>query len=248
MRVKKNSTLFVIYFLCLFGVKGQNDHNSIKINNPIGIYANISAGYPISILNKDSREIIKNDLKMNYNINKSTSVSSGIVISNLKNNFGGKFNFSFISQTYNNDSLIMNLNLSSFVLGLNYRLNHKKILFDLGLNFGAIQSSQKLQLNFIELNDIYQSIINGKGNLISINSKPIFNFVLDPGIYYRIHPMYSFFLNYEFHLTRYSKLGSLKNQTIFANVSTLRFGIEVLINRKTAYSKDKLKNKYLNEH
>ncbi|MBU3661403.1 MAG: hypothetical protein FGM14_16160, partial [Flavobacteriales bacterium] len=121
IKVKKNSIfLFAVNFFCFFEVIGQLEINPIKINNPVAIYANISAGLPISILNKNSSEIIKNDLKMNYNINKSTSVSSGIVISNLKNNFGGKFNFSFISQTYNNDSLIMNLNLTSYVLGLNY--------------------------------------------------------------------------------------------------------------------------------
>lgn len=235
----KTTKIFLLSFSFLFvnKINGQVESNFVKINNPIGIYANISAGLPISVLNTSAKNIIKNELNMNYSLSNSNSISCGAVISNLKNKFGGRFNFNFVNQSYKNDSLSLNLNLTSLVIGVNYRFYFEKVLFDLGLNLGTIQSNQKLFLNFVESNDIYQSLTNLSGNLISIDSKPILNLVLEPCIYYKVHPNYSLFLNYEYNFTQYSKLGKIKNQTIFANVSTIRIGTEILLNSRAIKKK-----------
>ena len=226
--------ILIFQFLVSISILGQTNNESVKMNNPLGIYINGTFGYPISYLSNDARSIIKNDLNLKLDLNNSITSSAGILFSNLKNNFGGKFCFSYIDQTYKSDSLLLNLDLLSMNFGLNYRLIYKKWLFDFDINVGTLMSYQGLTFKNTEIQDLYQSIDNQLGNYSYINSKPIFNLAFNPRVHYKVHPFFSFFLNYEYRIANNSKLGKFNNQTLFSNQSIIHVGMEVILNRKTA--------------
>ena len=237
VKQSKCITILIFQILALISINGQTNNESVKMNNPLGIYFNGTFGYPISFLTNDARNIIKNDLNLKLDLNNSLTYSVGTLFSNLKNNFGGKFCFSFLNQTFKNDSLLLNLDLLSMNFGLNYRLTYKKWLFDLDFNMGTLMSYQGLTFKNTEIQDLYQSIDNQQGNYAYINSKPIFNLAFTPRVHYKVHPNYSIFLNYEYRIANNSKLGKFKNQTLFSNQSIIYVGMEVLLNRKTANGK-----------
>ena len=62
-KVKLTTSIKVLFFQLLVSINilGQTNNESVKINNPLGIYINGTFGYPISFLTNDARNIIKND-------------------------------------------------------------------------------------------------------------------------------------------------------------------------------------------
>ena len=235
-KVKLTTSIKVLFFQLLASISiiGQTNNEPLRINDPLRIYINGTFGYPISFLTNDARNIIKNDLNLKLDFNNSLTYSVGTLFSSAKNNFGGKFCFSYLDQSFKSDSLILSLDLLSMNFGINYRLTYKKWLFDFDINMGTLMSYQGLTFKKIEIQDLYQSMDNQQGNYSYINSKPIFNLAFSPRVHYKAHPFFSFFLNYEYRIANNSKLGKFKNQTLFSNQSIICVGMEVLLNRKTA--------------
>jgi hypothetical protein len=235
-KVKLTTSIKVLFFQFLVSISilGQTNNESLRINDPLRIYINGTFGYPISFLTDDARNIIKNDLNLKLDFNNSLTYSVGTLFSNVKNNFGGKFCFSYLDQSFKSDSLLLNLDLLSMNFGLNYRLTYKKWLFDFDVNMGTLMSYQGLTFKNTEIQDLYQSIDNQQGNYAYINSKPIFNLAFTPRVHYKVHPFFSFYLNYEYRIANNSKLGKFKNQTLFSNQSIIYVGMEVLLNQKKA--------------
>jgi hypothetical protein len=229
--------MFILQFFVSSSLFAQVDRESVKKNNPTRNYYNVAFGYPISFINKEASSILKNDMNLKVNLNNTFTSSFGTMISNVKNNFGGKFCVNLLNQAYKSDSLELRLSLYSLTFGLNYRLNYKKWLFDFDMNMGTLMSYQGLTFKKTEIQDLYQSIDNQQGNYTFINSKPIFNLAFSPRVHYKVHPFLSIFLNYEYHIANNSNLGKLKNQTLFTNSSFVQIGVEYLLNLKSKKEK-----------
>jgi hypothetical protein len=226
MKKIKKICILIFVLLLKYKINSQIDLTSEINKSPYKIYFDVSAGLPISLVAKDAKNVILNKLNLVSDANNFASVSSGIKLSNIKTNMGGKFKFSYMSNYFKNDSLSMNLSLTSFALGFGYRIISKKMFVDLGMNIGATRSSQKLHLNYINPYDLFTSFLDQQANLINLKSKPIFVFLIDPSIHYRVRHNYSIYFNFQYNFAKYSKLGKINNSILFSSACSIEIGIE----------------------